>query len=177
MIINIDLSKQSIDDAIKQLREYEIELQKKLKRVCDRLAEIGAEEMRRVYGDADYAGTNDVQVRVEDDVNGYVIIAYGVTVGFIEFGTGIAYPESPIAAQNKIPSHGTYGKKKGATGKSWVYVGDTGTTGWRVTDKDTGEEIPGIAMTRGNPPANAFPAAVSAIMDKADDVIKEVFGG
>lgn len=178
MRIILSLDERSIDDAIDDVRQFREHLKDNLKRVCKRLAEIGAEHMRETYAGAAYGGTNDVSVSYEMDGSTAIITASGYTVGFIEFGTGVQWHMPAHGIENGIPPHGSYGQNKGATGKPWVYVGEMGQGGvaWPLKDRKTGAEVPGRYMTRGNPPANAIPRAVAEMHTSFADVVREVFG-
>ena len=49
------------------------------------------------------------------------IIAGGAAI-WLEFGTGVYYPDNyPGTKPSGIVAHGEYGKKKGSTGDPWVY--------------------------------------------------------
>mgnify|MGYP003299151106 CR=1 FL=1 len=85
--------KKSIDDAIKQLKQYENEFAVKEKEFARRLAEIGVRVASSGFATADYDGINDVVVSLVQTNSGATVIAAGETVGFIEFGTGITNPE------------------------------------------------------------------------------------
>lgn len=177
MIINVSLSEGSLNDAIAEVRRFRENLNVNIRRLCERLAELGAAHMRETYAGAAYGGTNDVQVDYEWDGNAVMISAHGYAVGFIEFGTGVTYAFPAHGTANSIPAHGTFGKRKGATGKPWVYYGGVGqgNVAWEVHDK-IGNVVPGIAMTRGNPAACAIPQAVTEMRNSLVDVAREVFG-
>ena len=169
MNINIQLNTQSINDAIARLEAYQNSLQSKCAEFAKRMGELGLDVVRAAYDAASYAGTNDIEVHLEFEGNKCKIVANGSALGFIEFGTGVAYPLGQYAGQVGAPPHGTYGKRRGATGKKWVYEGDPGNLG----EPDT--KRPGLVWTRGNPPANAFPQAVEAMKAEAERIAKEVF--
>ena len=121
MKITIDpFDKQSISDAIKQVRQYKKEFLAKEKEFVKRLAEIGVSVASTGFQLADYDGDNDVRVIMQRSGNHATVIAYGETVGFIEFGTGIRNPEwDNTGMMYTPPKHGTYGKKHGARPKGW----------------------------------------------------------
>ena len=85
----------TIRKAIAEIEEYEKDLQKKLKTLMEKLAEVGIEEATVRFANAIYDGTNDVQVNqnptwVSD--NKLVISASGKAIAFIEFGAGVFNP-------------------------------------------------------------------------------------
>ena len=86
--ITIELSPQSCADAVKELQEYQRDVQPKLDEVCRRLAEIGAEEARLWARLGSANGNDDVYVSTEKIDNGYKIVMSGSDIYFVEFGTG-----------------------------------------------------------------------------------------
>lgn len=87
--IILELSAASCDKALKQLESYKRDVEKKLDEVCRRLAEIGAEEARRIVGMVDpMEGNTDITISTHKIENGWAITASGSDVYFIEFGTG-----------------------------------------------------------------------------------------
>lgn len=160
-----------ISAAIGKVEWYKQKFVQDCQTLCNRLADIGAAVARVTYEVSTYSGTNDIDVRAEPADNGCYIIASGTTVGFIEFGTGVAYPLGEFADQAGAPEHGTYGKEMGKH-PSWTYIGDPGNSGQVIGSIDKGT----LVRTDGNPPANAFPRAVKAIQENFVQVAREVFG-
>ena len=169
MNIKIQLNSASIDAAIASIESYQNSLKQRCAEFAKRMGELGLDVVRAAYVGASYAGTNDIEVHLEFEDNKCKIVANGSTLGFIEFGTGVAYPLGEFAGQVNAPPHGTYGQKRGATGNKWVYKGDPGNLG------EPDSKRPGLVWTKGNPPANAFPKAVEAMKAEAERIAKEVF--
>lgn len=87
--ITIELSVAGCDKALKELEKFQKEIKPKLDEVCRRLAELGAEEARRILGNVDpMEGNTDVAVSTRKIENGWAITMSGSDVYFIEFGTG-----------------------------------------------------------------------------------------
>ena len=137
-----------------------------------RLSELGLSVARVRYSDAIYAGTNDVEVHLNNDGTTAEIVATssGGVLGFIEFGTGVHHPLGEYASQVGAPPHGTYGHKLGRL-RSWYYRGDPGNGGEVVTNSK-GEAV---VHTTGNDPADAFPAAVKEMQKQLTEIAQEVF--
>ena len=108
--IRIELSPESCQAALEQLKVYKKEIEPKLDEICRKLAEIGAQAARAAMG----GGYGNTDATVLDPVkisNGYKIVMSGADVYFVEFGTGdqvdAHYPTSvPVAwgtysAENK----------------------------------------------------------------------------
>lgn len=154
--------KASINEAIKQLEAYKKDFLVKEQIFVRRLAEIGLSVASTGFALADYDGTNDVVVRMEASGTRAAVIASGETVGFIEFGTGVKFPEwNNTGTEYVPPRHGTYGKGYGARPHGWYF-------------KPNGSE--GAAQhTYGNPPAEAMLTAREVIVERVTQIAREVW--
>ena len=162
MKIVIDpFDKKSINEAIKQLDAYKKDFLKKEKLFLERLADLGVSVATTGFEQAEYDGVKDVQVSMERNGSKATVYAYGETVGFIEFGTGIKNPEYNSAGlEYTPPKHGTYGKGKGA--QPW---------GWWFTPADGGKGV----HTYGNKPAEAMLRARNEMIENVTRIAKEVW--
>lgn len=152
--------KASIDSAIKQVNEYKKDFLAKEKLFVKRLGEIGVSVASTGFDLADYDGIKDVRVRLEWRGTKAVVIAEGQTVGFIEFGTGIRYPEwNNNGMKYTPPKHGTYGKKHGARPKGWYFKPGEGA----------------VQHTFGNHPAEAMRTARDEMIEKVIRIAREVY--
>lgn len=161
MKITIDpFDKKSIDSAVKTLEKYKKDFLKKETEFIRRLKEIGVSVAEAGFATADYDGVNDVLITSTQSGACAMVVAYGETVGFIEFGTGIRYPEWDGADTGYTPpKHGTYGKGKGANPKGW----------WFSTS-------PGSAQhTYGNQPAEAMLTARNTMIEQITQIAREVW--
>lgn len=155
-------NKDSINEAIKQLEAYKKDFLVKEQIFVRRLAEVGLSVASTGFALADYDGVNDVVVRMEHSGTRATVIASGETVGFIEFGTGVKFPEwDNTGMEYTPPKHGTYGKGYGARPHGWYF-------------KPNGSE--GAAQhTYGNPPAEAMLTAREAIVERVIQIAREVW--
>ena len=162
MKIVIDpFDKKSITAAIKQLERYEKEFRAKEEEFVRRLAEIGLSVARTGFALADYDGINDVLLAETQNGSRAAIIAYGETVGFIEFGTGVKFREyDSSSTEFTPPPHGSYGKGKGANPKGWWFKQSDGAS---------------ARHTYGNPPAEAMLAARDVMVERMTRIAREVF--
>jgi hypothetical protein len=165
MKITIDpFDKKSIAAAERMLRQYKKDFLEKEAEFIRRLKEIGVSVATTGFATADYDGVNDVLIAETQNGNRAAVIAYGKTVGFIEFGTGIRNPEwvddnNVSGNPYKPPKHGTYGKGKGANKKGW----------WFSTS-------PGSAQhTYGNQPAEAMLEARNSMVEQVVQIAREVW--
>lgn len=173
----------NVNDVIKQLKDYERQLNSKLNQIITRLSEEGLEIAQAKFMSAQYAGINDVTTRVvwQNDLECY-IVADGEHVLFIEFGSGTFFYDHPLGNEMGY-TRGTYGKGQGAN-PPWEYsgyIGDNvplGTTyatdskGNPQYDKN-GEQL---IKTMGNPPAMAMYEAGSRMHQRVEAIAREVFG-
>ena len=162
MRIVIDpFDKKSIAQAEKLVRQYKKDFEVKEQEFCRRLAEIGVSVAQAGFSTADYDGVNDVVVSMEKTTTGYNVVASGKTVGFIEFGTGVRYPEwDGSDVEYTPPPHGSYGKGQGKNPHGWWFKQAEG----------------GMARhTYGNPPAEALLTARNQMIEQVIAIAREVW--
>lgn len=153
--------KKSIDDAIKQLKQYEKEFAVKEAEFARRLAEVGVRVASAGFAMADYDGINDVVVSLVKTNSGAAVVASGETVGFIEFGTGIRNPEWDNSGMEYTPpKHGTYGKGLGKNPRGWYFTQSPGAR---------------AIHTYGNAPAEAMRTARDVMVEQAIQIAREVW--
>ena len=151
----------SINKAIKQIEVYRLEFELKEQEFVKRLAEIGVSVATTGFALADYDGTKDVVVSMNQAGTQATVIASGQTVGFIEFGTGVRYPEwDSSGADYTPPEHGSYGKGKGASPHGWWFTAGGGGASQH---------------TYGNMPAEAMLTARDRMIEKVIQVAREVW--
>lgn len=153
--------KSSIDAAINQLKKYEADFSVKEKEFARRLAEIGVSVASAGFATADYDGINDVTVSMVQTSSGTAVVASGQTVGFIEFGTGVRYPEWDNSGMEYTPpKHGTYGKGRGKSPYGWYFT-----------------QSPGAKATHtyGNAPAEAMRTARDVMVERVIQIAREVW--
>lgn len=162
MKITIDpFDKASIDAAIQLVKQYKRDFAEKEKLFVKRLKDVGVSVATSGFASAKYDGVNDVVVTSIQEDNRAYVIAYGETVGFIEFGTGIRHPEwGGFGVSYVPPAHGTYGKGKGKQPHGWWYTPVEGGKG---------------KHTYGNPPAQAMLAARDEMIEKVTQIAREVW--
>ncbi len=161
MKIIIDpFDKKSIARAEQLVKEYKKDFLEKEAEFIRRLKELGVSVAEAGFATSDYDGVNDVLIAETQNGNRAAIIAYGETVGFIEFGTGVKFPEwNGSGTEYTPPQHGTYGKGKGANPKGW----------WFSTS-------PGSAQhTYGNMPAEAMLTARNAMIEQIVQIARDVW--
>ena len=160
-VIEVGLGAKEIDRAVRKLNRYKQEFLAREKRLIEGLAEIGLKEASVRFTTAMYDGTNDVSVHLDETKNGYVIVADGQAVAFIEFGAGVYHNGSepyPNPRPKGIVGIGEYGKGHGKQ-KAWGYM-------------DENDEL---VITRGNPAAMPLWYASEEIKNSVLKVVKEVF--
>ena len=170
-VITMSLSSSSIKNAIAELKSFRKSIDQKKDKLLEKLANIGVQEASVRFTSAMYDGVNDSQVSLKTTKNGYVIVASGKAVAFIEFGAGVYYnptgPYYPQAKPEGIVGIGEYGDGKGKR-QTWYYNGEPGTNG-EVQEN-------GAVKTHGNPAAMPMWYASEEMRSKITQIAKEVFG-
>lgn len=166
--VSVPLSITGIDRVIKELDNYDKWLKSRAAVLLERLADRGYTISSAKFGQAVYDGTNDVSVNIETrDENCKAVVAVGNSVLFIEFGTGVTYPDNhPEAAKNGM-IRGAYGKGHGKQ-PTWAYVGGPGTNGVQMKGKP-------YVLTHGNPANMAMYDAAKQIREDFEQIAREVF--
>lgn len=153
--------KKSIDAAIQKVKQYEKDFQAKENEFVRRLKEIGVSVAQTGFALADYDGVNDVLIAETQNGPRAVVIAYGETVGFIEFGTGVKFREyDSSSTEYTPPKHGTYGKGRGKNPHGWYFKQNEGAA---------------ARHTYGNPPAEAMLAARDEMIQRVTEIAREVW--
>ena len=161
--IKVDLDASSVSAAIDQLNDYANSLQSKATELCQRLAEIGAVKVSLGFSRAAYTGPKDISVTAEPYKNGYVIIASGETVAFVEFGAGATYGYGHPKAAEMGMGPGTYPP----TNPKHPHWNDP--SGWYLP-KDKGG-----GHTYGNPPAMPMYETAQELAGQITRIAREVF--
>ena len=147
----------SIENAIKELRQYKAWVQAKENELRIRLATMGATVASIQFARAIYNGTNDVAVRVDNTGSVAVIYAEGEAVAFIEFGSGAKYGYGHPEAAKFGTGPGTYPEGKG----NW-----NNPNGWWYGHNK---------HSSGNPPAMAMYQAREQMVEQITQMAREVF--
>lgn len=151
MTIKFSLDSTSIKQAAKEYQAWMQEVNERIEKFVEQLAKTGADVAKVKFASAVYSGDmSDITVGIDNGGTKATVYATGQAVAFIEFGTGIAYPEHPSGMYH----HGTYGQGKGNNPNGWVYYGVAGNNSTPIYKN--GQQIQGIWRTKGNPPANAM---------------------
>lgn len=172
--VNVELTPESIDKAIEELEKFQKWIDEGVKKLLELIGERGKEYAETEYLAAVYTGDEQPTVTYTVTDNAVEIKADGQDVLFIEFGTGITYPEShpdPIAAS--FP-HGEYGYKLGRNPRGWRYPAENGDGGSGLAWPDPKHE--GYLRTMGSPANASLYNARTMVEDGFMDLVKEAFG-
>ena len=176
--VSFELNTKGIDEAIKYVNAYKEKLKKYMHEFLIKLAERGVEVGNLYFGEAVYDGTNDVVVRFEDIDEDHVrVIAESATNPdiplFIEFGTGVTYPDVHPEAGELGMVRGGYGYHLGLNPGGWRYEGDPGTNGVQITEGKHAGEI----HTFGNPANASLYMTVKDLEYMYKEIAEEIFKG
>lgn len=169
--INVPLSIPAYDSLIRKIEDLGNWQSDRAIVFADRLAQEGMEIASIKFSQAVYDGTNDVSVTVEPRGNNVrAVVATGGATLFIEFGTGVTYPDDHPEAEELGMKRGEYGQGHGKQ-YSWGYYGDPGTNGVLKEKKNGGF----VVITHGNPANMPMYETVKELQDRLTEIAKEVF--
>jgi len=130
--IKFNLSQKSIQNAIKQLEQYKVDLNRKCQVLVKLLAEHGYSVADAILLQHIYTGQTEGSIRIEDISSGGVtkmsIVVESDAILFLEFGSGIKYSGTvnPKASELGM-GPGTYpGEGHWDDPNGWWYLGDDG---------------------------------------------------
>lgn len=171
-VIHVELNSSSIDHAIRELQNYKKWILEKTQEFLKALGEEGVQISSVKFSEAEYDGTNDVSCMVEErDSTKVAVVAIGNAALFIEFGTGITYPDNhPEAAANGM-IRGEYGHRLGRLEKGWRYEGDPGTHGEVITEGKHAGEI----HTYGNPANMCMYLTIRELEQRFEEIARRVY--
>ena len=171
-VIKVKLTPAGIDQAIKELEDYKKWLVTKTKEFVQALADEGMEIAKAKFGNAVYDGTNDVSVSVEQrgDFKTAIVAVGGATL-FIEFGTGVKYPDNHPEAGKHGMVRGEYGYRLGRLEQGWRYQGDPGSHGEVIAE---GKHV-GEVHTYGNPANMSMYQTVRELEEKFEEIARRVY--
>lgn len=168
----IGLDGSGIDEFIQGIEEYQSWLRERSKVLLQRLAEEGYQVAASEFASAQYDGTNDVQVRLEDRGDKVkAVVAVGDAALFIEFGTGITYPDDHPEAGELGMRRGEYGYKLGRLENGWRYPMEKGAGTNGVPDP----KHEGYYHTLGNPANMPMYKSVKELERRLPELAREVF--
>ena len=169
--VTVPLSQRGIDTLLREIESYTVWLKERSQVLLDRLAQAGFEVASARFAKAAYDGTNDASVSLETRSEGVrAVVAVGASVLFIEFGTGVTYPDNHPQAAELGMKRGEYGQGHGKQ-SSWGYYGDPGTNGVVKMKKDGST----VVITHGNPANMPMYETVKELEAMLPELVKEVF--
>lgn len=169
--VKVPLSQRGIDTLLREIERYTVWLKERSQVLLDRLAQAGYEVASARFAKAAYDGTNDASVSMETRGDGArAVVAVGASVLFIEFGTGVTYPDNHPQAAELGMKRGEYGQGHGKQ-SSWGYYGDPGTNGVVKMKKDGST----VVITHGNPANMPMYETVKELEAMLPELVKEVF--
>ena len=169
-VIRMTLDPDSINAAVKELRDYAKWVQRKAEELRNRIAYFIAKDASAVFNTAvaddligEDAVTGSVDVSVEDNGNVTLVIASGEDAVFMEFGAGVYYNGAVGSSPNPIGAGlgftiGSYGKGNGAK-DVWGYRGQDGE----------------IHLTHGTPASMPMYRAMMSVINDIVQIAREVF--
>lgn len=170
--VSIKLNEEGIQKLKDSLDKYKERFEKKCRTFVRECAKEGVRIANVRFSEALYTGENDYSLsyKMSDD-NSAMVIAVGTTVLFIEFGTGVTYPDNHPEAHENGMFRGDYGYGMGAFEKGWRYKGDPGNLGEPIT---SGKHA-GMVHTYGNPANMPMYQTVEELKHTCVEIARRVF--
>lgn len=161
--INLNLSTSSIDNAIKELKQYQDKVKSAPEKITERLAKEAVQDIdNTLSGITDTDGNAIGEIGYEKVGNKTVVYNRGPQIAFLEFGTGATGKSSPHPQAGQSGWAYDVGKK--------IKVSKNGKRQWRYYDKIKGH----WRITSGMPAQmQVFKAAVK-MRNRVKQVAKEV---
>lgn len=172
--VHIELTPESVDNAVRELERFRKWIDDGVKKLLELIGERGKQYAELEYLSALYTGTNDVSVTYTVTGDVVEIRADGSQVLFIEFGTGVTYPEShpdPLAASYP---HGEYGYHLGKNPRGWRFPEGNGDGGSGLAWPDAKHK--GYLKTYGSPANASLYNARTQVEGEFMNLVKEAFG-
>lgn len=171
----VNIEAKNLDKAVKNILQQQSMLKninRYIEKFTQKLADIGLDYATMSFQRAEYDGTNDVTVSIDAKKPNLIrVVASGKAVLFIEFGTGINYPDDHPKAEELKMIRGEYGQKKGQN-ESWVYVGEAGTNGNVLRNSPKGD----VVRTKGNRASRSMYLTADEVRNNIQKIAEEVFG-
>lgn len=167
--ISCTLDPKSIDQAIRELNDWKVNwLEDRCHKLLVELANNGAFWARTHFGNAVYDGDRTVKVDFEErGDDAFAVIAMGKSAVFIEFGSGVRYPDDHPLAHSMGMFRGMYGAGKGGSPKGWTYYGEPGSHGKRLRD--------GVYRTYGNPANQCMYRTMQELRENFEKIARRIF--
>lgn len=169
-VIRFSLSEDKIENAIRDLKQYQKQFISKVNRLRERIAESLANEAeirfsKSVVDDLLQSGsrTANVSVSVKNKGNISIVVASGEDAIWVEFGAGVYHNGS--VGSSPHPSGSSLGFTIGGYGKG---MGNRDTWGFY---KD-GE----LRLTHGTKATMPMYNAMKIVCEKISEIVREVFG-
>jgi len=171
-VIRVPLTVHGIDNAIKELNHYKAWLKERTEKFVKALGDEGLQIARAKFQSAAYDGTNDVSVSIEErGENHLAVVAIGGAVLFIEFGTGVKYPNNHPEVGKFGFTHGGYGYGLGKLESGWRYDGEPGTSGEVIASG----KYAGMVHTYGNPANMSLYLTVKELKEKFEEIARRIY--
>lgn len=171
----VTLDQKSISQAIQECDKFQKWLEKQVPAFLKEIANLGVQIANVEFKQAEYDGDNDVTCRMEQrGENCAAIVATGTATLFIEFGTGVFYPDIHPEAQQNNMIRGAYGQGKGKN-HSWGFYGDSGQVGTPTGHTVQNKKGKSIVVTKGNPANMPMYFTVSQLQQEFERIARKIF--
>ena len=166
------LTGDGLDELIAAVESEQKRLKDGVPELVRKAAERGKELAEANFATAEYDGaTGEISVIAAPDGDSAAIVrASGEKAAFVEFGTGVKFPDNYPDPQGR-GLRGKYGQGHGANPEGWHYKGEPGSHG----KEETGGKWKGYIHTYGNPANAPVYESKKKLLDETQSLVDEVF--
>lgn len=158
--MEITIALEHLDKALEDIEAYKKQFEEHVNETVKQLTELGRADAQINFSTARYDGDNDVEVVSQANKKTGTITASGKSTLFIEFGTGISYPNDHPEATRLGVEHGSW--SEGPEGKGH----------W---DDPNGWYYKHGKKSKGNPANRCLYNAGKKIEENAEKIAREIF--
>ena len=162
-----------IDRLQRAIQAEQDRLRSGMKTLVRKAAERGEQYAREGFATAVYdglQGQDAVSVEASGEYS-MTVRAEGPTAHFIEFGTGVKFPDNHPEAAKLGMTRGGYGHGLGRLKGGWRYTGDPGSNGEVITSGPHAGEV----HTYGNPANMPMYESAKQVREDSADLIEAIF--
>lgn len=179
MSVSVEIS--GLDEALSNLKKLQDDLKLKGDELATRLGQLGVQIASMYYYSAEYAGISDVNVTLDEtgELGTATIVASGHAVLFIEFGTGVFFPDDKQPRNELQSSSGLVGRGElgvyGSDPGGWYYPSENGMGANPPYGTEYSDGNQKYIHTLGNPGTPAMYWTRRDLVQSIENIAREVF--
>jgi len=176
--IKVTLDPKSIDAAIAELKKLKQEITGKADNLVNSMANRAVEVAQSGYDTAPCDDAErDAKVHMDEAYEGKLkatVIARGTSVLFMEYGTGVRYPDDHPERVDGVLGRGEYGQGRGKQPNGWYYPATPNGNGTYKLRKD-GTEDQRYMHTYGVPASACLYKAKKTVINEFETLARRTY--